>query len=91
MMRRLMQLIVSLALLAPPLVWADGMASLERFVKGVSSGRAVFTQVVTSPGRDGQAGKTRTSTAERSGLMKSRSIIQASNTAGGGCPDSFCR
>lgn len=61
-MRRLTVFIASLVLLAPALVWADGLDSLERFVKGVSSGRAVFTQVVTAPGRDGQAGKSRTST-----------------------------
>jgi outer membrane lipoprotein carrier protein len=61
-MQQLKNLIVSLVLLAPALVWADGLASLERFVKGVSSGRAVFTQVVTAPGRNGEAGKARTST-----------------------------
>jgi len=62
MMRQLKNLIASLVLLVPALVWADGMGALERFVKGVSSGRAVFTQVVTAPGRDGQAGRVRTST-----------------------------
>ena len=61
-MQQLKNVIVSLVLLAPALVWADGLASLERFVKGVSSGRAVFTQVVTAPGRDGEVGKARTST-----------------------------
>ncbi len=61
-MQRLKNFMVSLVLLAPALVWADGLASLERFVKGVSSGRAVFTQVVTAPGRDGEVGKSRTST-----------------------------
>lgn len=62
MMRRLTVFFASLVLLAPAFVWADGLDSLERFVTGVSSGRAVFTQVVTAPGRDGQAGKSRTST-----------------------------
>jgi len=41
---------------------ADGLESLERFVKDVGSGRADFTQVVTAPARDGQAAKTKTST-----------------------------
>ncbi len=46
---------------ASPLAWADGLVSLERFVNGVASGRADFTQIVTAPPRDGQAAKTRTS------------------------------
>ncbi len=39
----------------------SGLESLEAFVKNTKSGRAGFTQVVTSPPRDGQAAKTRTS------------------------------
>ena len=42
--------------------WADGLDSLEAFVKTVSSGRAEFTQVVTAPARDGQAARSKTST-----------------------------
>lgn len=38
-----------------------GLTSLENFVKTTQSGRASFSQVVTSPSRDGQAAKTRTS------------------------------
>ena len=34
---------------------------LENFVKNTKSGRAVFTQVVTSPAKDGQTPKTKTS------------------------------
>ena len=41
---------------------ADALQSLETFVKTVKSGRAEFTQVVTSPPRDGQAARSRTST-----------------------------
>ena len=41
--------------------WADGMDSLEAFVKTVSSGRAEFTQVVTAPAKDGQAARSKTS------------------------------
>jgi outer membrane lipoprotein carrier protein len=41
---------------------ASGLDALETFLKTVKSGRATFTQVVTSPARDGQPAKTRTST-----------------------------
>lgn len=41
---------------------ASGLDTLETFLKTVKSGRATFTQVVTSPAREGQAAKTRTST-----------------------------
>ena len=40
---------------------ADGLESLENFVKTVKSGRAEFTQVVTSPPKDGQAAHSKTS------------------------------
>jgi outer membrane lipoprotein carrier protein len=39
---------------------ASGLDALENFVKNARSGRADFTQVVTSPGKDGQA-RTKTS------------------------------
>lgn len=42
-------------------VWANGLESLELFVKTVSSGRADFTQVVTSPAKEGQAVRSKTS------------------------------
>jgi outer membrane lipoprotein carrier protein len=41
---------------------ASGLDALEGFLKNVKSGRAAFTQVVTSPSREGQPAKTRTST-----------------------------
>ncbi|APW39374.1 outer membrane lipoprotein carrier protein LolA [Rhodoferax koreense] len=41
---------------------ADGLESLENFVKTVKSGRADFTQVVTSPPKEGQAVRSKTST-----------------------------
>ena len=41
---------------------AAGLDSLENFVKSAKSGRADFTQVVTSPSRDGQAPRAKTST-----------------------------
>ena len=40
---------------------ADGLESLENFVKTVKSGRADFTQVVTSPPKEGQAARVKTS------------------------------
>ena len=40
---------------------ANGLESLEKFVKTVSSGRAEFTQVVTSPAKEGQTGRSKTS------------------------------
>jgi len=40
---------------------ADGLESLETFVKTVSSGRADFTQVVTAPAKEGQAARSKKS------------------------------
>ncbi len=41
--------------------WADGLKALEAFMKSAQSGRADFTQVVTSPAREGQAARSKTS------------------------------
>src|SRR6185369_16836028 len=41
---------------------ASGLDSLESFVKSARSGRAEFTQVVTGPAKEGQAGRSKTST-----------------------------
>lgn len=46
----------------PVWVWADGLKSLEKFITGVQSGRVEFTQVVTSPVKEGQAPRNKTST-----------------------------
>lgn len=40
---------------------ASGLDSLDAFLKATRSGRASFTQVVTSPARDGQAARSKTS------------------------------
>lgn len=40
---------------------ADALDSLETFVKSVKSGRAAFTQTVTSPPREGQTARSKTS------------------------------
>ena len=41
---------------------ADGLQSLEVFVKNVNSGRADFSQVVTAPAREGQTARSKSST-----------------------------
>lgn len=53
-------LLGSLAL-ASPAAWADGLQSLRAFVQNAHSGRAEFTQTVTSPGREGQPPRVKTS------------------------------
>ena len=57
------KLITIVAILAcAQLASAGGMESLENFVKSAKSGRADFSQVVTAPGKDGQAARSKTST-----------------------------
>lgn len=51
---------------------ADGLKSLENFVKTAHSGRAAFTQVVTSPAREGQAAKVKTSSGSFEFLRPNR-------------------
>jgi outer membrane lipoprotein carrier protein len=41
--------------------WANGLESLESFVKSVSSGRAEFSQVVTAPAKEGQSARSKNS------------------------------
>ena len=41
--------------------WADGLKSLENFMKTAQSGRAAFTQAVTAPPKEGQAARTKQS------------------------------
>jgi outer membrane lipoprotein carrier protein len=52
---------VALAFLAAA-TWAGGMESLEAFVKTAKSGRAEFTQTVTSPPKEGVASRDKVST-----------------------------
>lgn len=49
---------------AAQLASADGLKSLEDFMKGTQSGRADFSQVVTSPPKDGQAARSKTSSGQ---------------------------
>ena len=50
----------------------SGLESLEAFVKNTKSGRAAFTQVVTSPARDGKVAKTKTSSGSFEFLRPNR-------------------
>ncbi|MCD2513119.1 outer membrane lipoprotein chaperone LolA [Comamonas endophytica] len=43
---------------------ADGLQRLEAFMQGAQAGRAEFTQTVTSPAKDGQAARSKTSSGE---------------------------
>lgn len=47
--------------LASPAAQADGLQSLRAFVQNAHSGRAEFTQTVTSPAREGQPPRVKTS------------------------------
>ena len=48
----------------PLAVWADGLQSLEQFMRTAKAGQAQFTQTVTSPAKDGQAGRSKTSSGQ---------------------------
>ena len=57
-----MRKIFALALLAAAsAAQAGGIESLDHFIKSAKTGRADFTQVVTSPARDGQVARSKTS------------------------------
>lgn len=45
----------------PVAAWADGLQSLEHFMRTAKAGQAQFTQTVTAPSKDGQAGRAKTS------------------------------
>lgn len=55
---------------------ADGLDGLESFVKSTRNGRADFTQVVTAPGKDGQASKSKTSSGTFEFLRPNRFRFQ---------------
>lgn len=63
---RMNRLLVSLFLLLSyaTAAHAGGLKSLENFVKTVKTGQADFTQVVTSPAREGQAPRVKTSSGQ---------------------------
>ena len=51
---------------------ASALKDLENFVKNTKSGRAAFTQVVTSPAKEGQIPKVKTSTGSFEFLRPNR-------------------
>ncbi len=54
-------ILLSLLLGAVAPAWADGLSALENFLRTVRSGRADFTQSVTTPAREGQSPRVRQS------------------------------
>jgi outer membrane lipoprotein carrier protein len=61
-MRLMKKWVIAAALLALSLAArANGLDSLEDFIRSTKSGRAEFTQVVTAPAREGQAARSKTS------------------------------
>ena len=54
-------ILLSLLVGAVTPAWADGLSALENFLRTVRSGRADFTQSVTTPAREGQAPRVRQS------------------------------
>ena len=53
--------IVALLGSLPLAVWADGLQSLEQFMRTAKAGQAQFTQTVTAPSKEGQVGRSKTS------------------------------
>ncbi|QHJ00280.1 outer membrane lipoprotein chaperone LolA [Xylophilus rhododendri] len=53
-------LVLAAALALSP-AWADGLSSLENFMRTAKSGRADFTQVVSAPAREGETPRTKRS------------------------------
>jgi outer membrane lipoprotein carrier protein len=62
MMKRHLVGVMAALSMAVGSAWADGMASLESFVKNVRSGRAQFTQTVTPPAKEGEPARAKVST-----------------------------
>jgi outer membrane lipoprotein carrier protein len=61
-MGRMKKTLFAFALLLGSLsAWAAGLDALENFVKTARTGKADFTQVVTSPAKEGQAARSKTS------------------------------
>lgn len=48
----------------PLAAWADGMQSLEQFMRNAKAGQAQFTQTVTAPAKEGQPVRTKTSSGD---------------------------
>lgn len=54
-------LLVLMCVVSPTWAYADGLDALSQFIKQTRSGRAQFTQMVTSPARQGQVSRSKTS------------------------------
>ena len=50
--------------LLPVAAWADGLQSLENFMRTAQAGQAQFTQTVTAPAKEGQAARSKTSSGD---------------------------
>lgn len=48
----------------PLAVWADGLQSLEHFMRTAKAGQAQFTQTVTAPSKGGEAARPKTSSGQ---------------------------
>lgn len=48
----------------PMAAWADGLQSLENFMRTVKAGQAQFTQTVTAPAKEGQTARSKVSSGE---------------------------
>ena len=48
----------------PWMAWADGLQSLENFMRTAKAGQAQFTQTVTSPAKDGQPARNKISSGD---------------------------
>lgn len=55
---------VALAACLPLGAWADGLQSLENFMRTAKAGQATFTQTVTAPAKDGQPARSKTSSGD---------------------------
>lgn len=62
MARRMAAVVVAVA--AVPSAWADGLQSLEQFMRTAKTGQAKFTQTVTSPAKEGQPARVKTSSGD---------------------------
>ena len=61
MIRKILQFALLLIAIQSTMALATGLEALENFIKSTRSGKAEFTQVVTSPAREGQVPRSKTS------------------------------
>ena len=61
MIRKILQFALLLIAIQSTMALATGLEALENFIKSTRSGKADFTQVVTSPAREGQVPRSKTS------------------------------